>query len=512
MVVRSTPPSPPRAGLDVLRRAPRLLVLVVALAAIALWQVGFTAKGAVIDQGSKVTAATGINREQQFFFFLYHLGLFPLATDAPIKADTKDEARRLLHEQPEQLKQDEGSTFRSGDRGRTYLYFVDAWVRHDAIRPSLVPAHCLAFIVALSALFTAFWWVRRSWHGALLVLLLGSNPFQQFAIYGQENVFSWTITTMVAALALVVPLLWPLTETRTRWYPWVAAAGSGLLVALVRNVRSEPTVVLLGSVLVILTMTWATKRKRAAMIGVLALTFWLGGFVSRQLIDRRFQKTAAKVAEVGGSVFTGPRYYYHEFWHVIWCGLGDFDTKKGYEWNDANAFRYVVPRLQAMHPEEKLRVYHWIERTYDAQGKYPVFIGEISGYHDIVRDKIVGDIKSDPAWYVDILAKRVKRTLDSTTPVGFAHAREGLFVSGRLLGWMWPPLLLVVLFLRRWDYAKLLVFSLPLSITPIAIYSDRGMTNYSTYHVFAVFVVLVAAAEGLRTWRRLRRTRLVPFR
>lgn len=485
-------------------RAARVMVLVLGLVTIWNWQKGFLATDAKIDTNYQVTASTGINREQQFFFFLYHLGLFPVATDAPISADTRDEAERLFREAPEQLKQDEGSTFRSGDRGRTYLYFVDAWLRRDAITPSLRPAHFLAFVTALAGLFTAFWSVRRTFQGAVLVALLGSNPFQLFVAYKQENVFSWTITTMIATLALNVPLLYPNLRRSRAWYPWLAAAGSGLLVALVRNVRSEPAVILLGVAMLIATMTWVGRWRRLALVATLCASFFLGSVGTRQLIDHEFEKAAAAVERVGGSAFTGPRYFYHEFWHAVFCGLGDFDTKNGYEWNDRKAFAYVQPRLQKLHPEVKIPVFTWIDKTYDAAGKYPIYLGELSGYHDIVRDKILGDIKREPRWFLDIIKKRIGRIFDRTTPVGFAFKNESYYAGGRLLGWLCLPLLGLCIAARRWPYAKLILFSLPLSISPLLIYSDRGMTYYSTFHVFGAFVALALAADGARQWVRRR--------
>lgn len=487
-----------------MRRAARAIVLVIGLVLIPIWQKGFLASDANIDANYKVTASTGINREQQFFFFLYHLGLFPVATDAPIQADTKAEAERLLRETPDKLKQDEGSTFRSGDRGRTYLYFIDAWLRHDSLTPSLRPAHFLAFVAALIALFTAFWSIGRTLQGAALVALLGSNPFQLFAAYKQENVFSWTITTMIAVLALNVPLLYPASRRSRRWYPWVAVAASGLLVALVRNVRSEPTVILLGVVIVVATMSWLGRWRRFALGVTLGVSFFIGSVTTRQLIDHEFENAAAAVKRAGGSAFTGPRYFYHEFWHAVFCGLGDFDTEKGYEWNDRKAFAYVQPRLQKLHPEVKIPVFTWIDKTYDAAGKYPIYLGELSGYHEIVRDKILGDIKNDPRWYLEILVKRAGRILDRTTPVGIAFKGESYYAGGRLLGWLCIPLLVLCVATRRWSYAKLMLFSLPLSISPFLIYSDRGMTYYSTFHVFGAFVVLALTADGARAWLRQR--------
>jgi hypothetical protein len=245
------------------------------------------------------------------------------------------------------------------------------------------------------------------------------------------------------------------------------------------------------------------------LVALLGVSFFFVSYATRSFLDYKFRKAAAKVEEVGGSAYTGPRYFYHEFWHAVWCGLGDFDTKKGYVWKDIETFKFVQPKLQAMHPEEKIPAYYHLDRTYDKAGKYPVFIGEISGYHDIVREKILSDIKSDPLWYLDILKKRVNRILSEATPVGIAFKEDAWRVGGRAVGWMWIPLFAFVLAARRWWYAKLMLFSWPLSISAIVVFSDRGVAWYSTYHIFGVFVLVALVAEGARSWWRRRRSVVV---
>lgn len=483
-----------------LRLLLRVLVLVVGLFTIRSWQGAFMGKGAKIDAVQAVTASTGINLERKFFFFLYHLDLFPVATDLSIQADTKAEAERLFKEHPEKLRQDEGSTFRSGDRGRTFLYFVDMWLnkkKTSAIVPSIKPAHHLAFTIALCALWTACWSIGWYARGALLVALIGSNPFQIYTTYGQENVFSWPITTMTVVLAIHLPMF----EKRVRevkWYPWAAAAVTGLLVAFVRNFRSEPTVMLFAASLIYLTITWRPWRTRIACVVLMFATLWIGTRVSTGYMERKFAKAQAAVAAVGGSAYTGPREYFHEFWHAVFCGLGDFDTKYGYEWQDLVAYAYAKPRLEKMHPGLTLYMNAIQPRSYDKAGIYPIFFSETPGYHDLIRDKVLGDIKKDPKWYGGILWDRTQRILETTTRVGFATAKEQYYVSGVLVGWACVPLLLLLILTRRWTELKLLLFSTPLSIAPLCIYSDRGMSFYSCYHLFGAFILACLAGEALR--------------
>lgn len=489
-----------------LRLVARIAVLVLGLTLIVSWQRSFTKPAAKIDTSNRVTASTGLNEDRKFFFFLWHLGLYPVATKAKIGSDTRAEAQRILQEEPKTLFQDEGTTFRSGDRGRTFLYYVDAWQRHDAVTPSVKPANRYAFMFALCALFLSAWAVGWTLRGALLVLLLGSNPFQLFVTYLQENIFSWSITTMILFLAIHLPLLDKRLRT-PRWYPWAAAIATGTLMALVRNVRSEPTTMLAGALLVFASMGWKPWKTRGLLVLAMLVSLWLGSKASTAYLEAKFHRTAGTVANVGGSAYNGPREYAHEFWHPVWCGLGDFDTKYGYEWQDLSAYRYALPALQRMHPSLTFVPFLYQPRHWDEAKVYPVMFFETPGYHGIIREKVLGDIRRDPKWYVDIIGKRVERILDRTVPVGVATAEKSYYVSGALLGWLCVPLLLVLLATRRWAEAKLLLFSTPLSIPPLLIYSDGGMTCYSSFHLFGLFIVVLLASEAIAgSWKRYGRT------
>lgn len=485
-----------------LRMVGRVLVLVFGLWTIWTWQKGFTLPTAKIEATQRVTASTGLNEDRKFFFFLYHLGLYPVATSAKITADTKAEAKRILVEEPKTLFQDQGTTFRSGDRGRTFLYFVDAWFRHDAVTPSVKPANRYAFTLALCALFVSAWAIHWTLRGALLVFLIGSNPFQLYVTYVQENVFSWSITIMTFFLAIHLPLF----ERRGKvppWYPWVAALLTGVLMAIVRNFRSEPSVMLAGAMLIFLTMGWRPWKVRLGAIALMLACVFAGQKLSVSFLEKKFEKTAAVVTKVGGSAYNGPREYHHEFWHPVFCGLGDFDTKYGYEWQDLTAFRYALPTLEKMHPDLKFVPFLFQPRTWDAAGVYPVMFFETPGYHDIIRKKVVGDIKRDPKWYVDILEKRVDRILERTSSVGFATNERNFYLNGGLVGYACVPLLLLLLVTRRWTEVKLLLFSTPLSIAPLAIYSDGGMTYYSCFQLFGFFIMLLLVWEAVRArWKR----------
>jgi hypothetical protein len=487
----------------------RVVVLLIAYSVIAWWQHGFTRDDAIIPPGYSVTASTGINQEAKFFFYLYHLNLFPVASGVAPKEDTRAEAERLMREFPKQLKQDDGTTFRSGDRGRTYLYFVDAWLRHDSLNPRLRPAHLLAFTLALCALFTSFWSLRRSWAGAPLVVFFGSSPFQLHNVFGQDNnrdnVFSWTITALIVVLAIHLPLL-DRPRKPWRYYPWVAAVGTGVFFAIVRNFRGEMTVLLASPVLVYLTMTTLRIRVRVVLAALMALTFYVGTLGATAFVDSKVREAGLAVARAGGSPYEGPIRHFHEFWHVMWCGLGDFDKTKGYAWSDGAAYRYAAPELSKRNDGLEIQINNAQKRTYDAAGKYPVYFVEIPHYDEILREKIFHDIKEDPGWYIHIMRLRLTRTFSNPTPVGLALHTHSFYLSGGMLAWGSLALAAWLALKRRWAYLKMMVFAAPLTLAPVLVYSGGGMTNYSSFHVIGTWVAAMLVFEGLRSVGR-RRTR-----
>ncbi len=491
------------------RRSPWLLLL--ALCAIVGWQVGLSRAPIHADTPLKITASTGLHDEPRFYFFLHHLGIYPLFSVVPPRTDTAEEAQRLLREQPRALKMDEFVTFRSGDRGRVFLYVPDALLfRRRPEAPSVWPAHAGAWMLALCGVFYGFWRLRRPLLGGMLVALLGSNPFQLHAVYFEENVFSWPITAMLLVLGLNASLLTGRGPSR-RWVPFVLACATGVMLALIRTVRSEPAVLLASATLLYLTLSipwW----KRAGIILTLLLAFSLTGRACARYFVSSAARTNALLERVGGVPYTGPVEPYHEVWHPIWCGLGDFDTKYGYVWDDRVAYAYALPILEARAGRPLgLDTGHGPQpQSYDGQGYYPKFFSETPGYHEIIREKVLRDLRGDPRWYATILLKRVGKILTDTTPMQLAYGARREQYTSKWLGPLSLALLVGLIARRRWLPAKLLLFSTPLSLNPFLIYSGGGLTHYSCFHLFAAVLFAYEFVTAMSAWFARRAARSVP--
>jgi hypothetical protein len=480
----------------------RLSVFLLGLALIAGWQRDVFTHPDRLDERFVIVESNGINEEWRFLYFLYYTGLYPvvaregharLMQDPEYRRFRPESARRVLAERGETLYMEWGQTIRAGDMGRAFLYLPHAIWTGSARDPRMAPTHAVAFTIALWALWAAFWWARDPVLGASAVALLGSNPFQLYAVHVHENVFGWAITAGVVTLAVCLPLLSRRPAERTAWVLVILA---GAVLGTVRQIRPEP-VTILASVALAGLLSSRTSWTRRLLRGALAVAaFTAAAFAWQAFFDFKFEQARKVVSAAGGTTYQGPRDRHHTFWHPLWCGLGDFDRKHGYKWSDAAAKQYARPILR---------------ERYRAMGRVPDerFIFWDPVYEQILKEKVMRDITHDPLWFAGILGRRVLRVLEWTTPVR-------LSVGGRHLDLPWSGMAAAVLvavlaLLRSWPLVKLALFPLGTSLAAILVFTGTvpGQTYTGWFHIMGAALALAAlfsaAAELVRRPPRRRR-------
>jgi tetratricopeptide (TPR) repeat protein len=262
--------------------------------------------------------------------------------------------------------------------------------------------------------------------------------------------------------------------------------------------------VIVAAAAVYLTVVRLSLWFRLVLVALLGSAFFWTSAAWTRHFEGKFREAYNVVKAAGGHTYDGPRYRHHFFWHALWCGLGDFDDKYGYYWSDMAAFRYAWPIMQRRgfqadgFPPDRadeldtltLGVY-WDKARLYARTPF-----ETREFVEIVRNKVLYDIVTDPLWYASILRRRAARLLHEVTPPSFALG-NGVSVSlpGRAI-WGYLGLAVVVgaIVTRNWFHLKLLAFTLPLSFTALAVYSGRGTVYYSVLHLVAFAI----AAVGLR--------------
>jgi len=463
-------------------------ILVLGVAAILAWQTSLFLGFTNLDNKYRMQASTGRQEESRFVYFLYYMNLYPVASDTA-QDYSQEGARRALEQHGSSLVTEVGHSSRFGDHGRTYLYLPYAWLRGDPTRLTVRPVHATIFILGLLLLYCACWSIGQPLLGACLVLFLGSNPFQLFEAYVNENVFSWPISVTILALAMHLPLFG---RVRTaHFYPWVVACLMGAIAATVRQVRTEPVVTLMSCLAIYLSLPRRSWTIRLGVAGTMAASFVVGSLLWSSYFRSKILEADAVVGKAGGHVYPGPRDAHHMFWHPIWCGLGDFDTKYGYEWDDRDAAAFAHPHLVSEYrvtlPPYDPAHYSYAGVSWDGEGRFYVLPYELEHYNEIVRDKVMHDISHDPLWYLEILARRMKRTLTNVTPVSITL--PGLRVPLEPTGLCFLFGLGLLLWFRHPVLLRLTLFTLPLTSPAILVYSGGGMTYYACHHLLAAGVL-----------------------
>ncbi len=508
------------------RRA-RLITLIAGCILIPIWQLGFFSAGDALSSRYRVQASTGVLTQARFVYFLYYLGLYPVATEKDDVAYSRSGARDVIAHHGDTLLTEWQHSYRSGSLGTTLLYLPGALLKGSARDPSVRPANAIAFTLALAALFVAFWHVRQPILGIILVLFLGSNPFQLHEVYARENAFGAPITTAIFLLALHLPLLAErsvatsvslVEEGRKRdarghrerkawpYYLWAAPAAAGILLATAKQIRPEPLILIFSPIACYLILAKARWLVRGGLVAVLIVSYAASTWAWSAWFDAKLAQANRVVAAAGGHVYNGPRSHSHLFWHPIWCGLGDFGSDRGYKWDDMAAADYALPILEAKYgvkvpkvPRERVlfRGAFW-----DPAGRYYVMPYELPHYEEVVRDKVLHDIVRDPFWYLAILAQRAWRILAQTTPPSIAVGAASLPIP--MHGILLIPVLVLLAARRAWMPLKLVCFLLPLSLPALLIFSGQGMCLYSCYHLVVAALIAAWLLEAL-LWRTERR-------
>jgi len=462
------------------------------------WQLTFLFQRNYITDEFKRYDATGFNHNigKEFFYFYYYEGLFPIVTNYQPLVYSKLGADNILNNHGDSLLMEKNHWYRYGEHCRILCYLPQAFITGSAQSPSLLPFNVIVFIMSLIFLYLAFWRNNQPLIGMFSVLLFGSSPFLLFETYKNENIFGLMIAVLLISLALNLRFF---TKPIHKWYQIAFPIITAVVIATASNMRAEIKIVLVCVIFIYLTAPKTNLNIRIIFSIILVLAFLLTNACWRFYFDKKFEKTYEVVCAKGGNPFNGLKVKTHPFWHPVYCGLGDFDTHFGYNWDDeTKTYRYAVPKLREIYNINVSMPDTYslsLNEFYDKKKRYYRKLEEIPEYEKVVRQKVMMDIKNNPLWYAEIIAKRIRYVFTINSPIALSLGRHFIIIpfSGLLL----LPFILILWKKKQWFYLKLLIFSLPLATTSIIIYAKKNTTFNSCFHLFLAALVLSWIIEGI---------------
>lgn len=412
----------------------------------------------------------------QFIYFYYYTGYFPLSTLDTNLIFSKEEAVNQILVNGESLTMEYKHWARLGENARIWAFIPNAIIKNSPEKPSVKLFNAIIFTLSLIIFFAGFKKSDKPLFGLIIIALINFTPFFIYEVYSRENIFGILASGFLMVTGLNINVLFIKNPKVIKFlFPAII---SGFLIGFFSEIRNETSIVLVSLILIYLLTNKLKFYIRAVLIVIIFLSFLGSKNLIKYYFENNFIKTAEIVGQFKGHVYSGGRIEGHIFWHPVFCGLGDFGGKYGYEWNDRVAYNYAVPVLKKKYNMDiKYSGELHSDQYYDTAGLYYIKFDEIPEYEKVIKEKVLLDIKSHPLWYLEIIGKRIVRNLNMTLPFPFA-------------GWLLIPLIYFLIRRKNFEMLKLVVISMPLSVTSVLIYSDNGVTYNSIFPYFVIGIFL----------------------
>lgn len=440
-----------------------------------------------VDSRQHITASSGgSGNESVFSYSLYYWGLFPLypARENLPEEFSNDElfyskkgADLIMTKYPNVLWMECWRSIANGDFGRHYLLYFDSLFQKGPKGVSFIIMNSLFFIVSLVSLFIVSWYYKKGLLGLLIIIFVGSYRFQIFEVYHSNNLFGYFITTAILITAIFFPIL--LNIRIEKWKQVTVCLLSGALFATFNYIRPECILMAFGVIFALLFYRWSKLSYKIVLISLFFIAFLCTETLYNYYFEYKFKQAYSIVAKKGGHVFDGRRMRHHPFWHSIWCGLGDFGDNHGYEWHDDAPKIFAEPLLVKKYGEKILKDTQLTSRSNNSFYTLPQ-------YELILRDKIIEDIITDPAWYLRILLKRF--LLVAIYVIAYKVHIFGFSISFLYLAIPCFLSSLLLLFSKGWEYIKLLIFSFPTAMVALFVYGGGGTPLYFVGHLYCLAI------------------------
>lgn len=471
------------------------IIFILSILFITLLHTGYYFGEVKVNADYRRADATGFNHwwGQEFVYFSYYKGLFPLATTDTAKVFSEQGSDDIIKNNPQSLRMEWGHWARFGESARIWLYLPYAIWQGTAENPQIIFTNYLLFTLTLIILFISCWKIGKPFLGLLLVVVIGFSPFMVYEIYNNNNVFGLMAVYVLILFALHLPYM----QNKNNNWVFIVALITGILAGTMHQIRAESLPIIASCILVYLLNNTFGILKRILPVLILLISFVFTGKIIQSHFNSQFEKTREVVVNVGAIPFDGGKTLVHPFWHPIYCGLGDYDTKYGHILHDTAVYNYALPILREKIGQELKypgRTIYEMAEYYDADSLYYKKLETIEGFDEIVKNRFFEVVSNDPLWYASILIHRTKDFFFNLSPIGITL--NGKVIEIPFSGLIIILFLFLLLYFKEYFWLKCIIFSMPLGVSVIIIYSAYNNSYQSIFHLFT-FAIIVYLVLGI---------------
>ncbi len=458
---------------------------------ITIWQSIYYFGKVQISSEYRRADATGFNHwwGQKFVYFYYYLDLFPLTTTEPdsLLDYSVEGAKKLIREKPLTLRTEWMHWARFGESARVWLYMPYAIFTNSAKNPDIIFTNYLLFTLSLMLLYIMFWMIKKPFLGILLVLILGNAPFMIYEIYCNNNVFGLMVVYAVILFIIHVGYIFGYFKSYYILMPLL----SGVIFGVMNHIRVESLSMIISCVLLYVLYFDIKIYQRIFLTTVLFGIYFTTSFLIKEYFEKKIKETEQVVLLNGGIPFTGGKTIVHPYWHPLLCGLGDYDKKYNFKLHDTAVYNIILPILRKQtgkalkYPGKTI---YEMGEYYDSLGWYYKKAETLPGYDSVAKQIFIEHITSDPLWYLGILTKRAYDFLMNVSPLAIVIWSKVLEIP--FSGIFVLLVIGILLYLREYKWLVFILFTLPLGVSVILVYSAYNNSYQSAYHYFAAALLL----------------------
>ena len=287
-----------------------------------------------------LTNATGLPpAAHNYSYGLYYWGLFPVYSTYEMAYRGQDKystqfAGTLLVDHVDKLHMEHGRSIRSGEYFKFYLPYLASLIMGKPGVHDLGLINTIFFVGAVFLIIGEFHRSKRTLLGCLVALLLSSSEFQ--AVQLGDDIFGYMITAAAFTLAFMAPFV--LGRPMQKAEILIRLALCSISIVFCGGIRTTAMCMFLGPPLVLLWYEPFRFPRRIALLAVYVVAFGTIHKGTQVYFDHKINQATEFVQAVGGVPYQGERTIIHPIWRPVWCGLADFDTEYGHEWNDNKAW------------------------------------------------------------------------------------------------------------------------------------------------------------------------------
>ena len=251
----------------------KVLLFLAVLISIVFWQLQFSDTKISSEYTRKDATGLFFGPAKGYSYFYYYLDLFPLWTTYTPLEYSYNGANNIILNHSDTLAIENSGYISWGDNVKNVILLIDAYFKGSPENVTVRPFNIFLFVSALILVLINFAKSNKLLLGLCIVLLFGSNPFQLYEVYKNENIFGSNISVFLLTLGLFAPILF--TKEVSKSYVVKVSVLAGIIFGTFAHIRMEVVSTILTATMFLILGKGLHKNTKLLGLVLLLCSFFV---------------------------------------------------------------------------------------------------------------------------------------------------------------------------------------------------------------------------------------------